>query len=314
MTDRASALPYRGRFAPSPSGALHFGSLVAAVASFLQARSRGGEWVVRIEDLDPPRALPGAADEILRTLEAFGLFWDGPVIYQSRHQAQYRDVLDQLASQGALYPCSCTRAEIADSSVRGIDGPVYPGTCRKTSVTSRTAHALRVRTDDAEIVIIDIIQGELRWQLQQQIGDFVVRRSDGLYAYQLAVVVDDAAQKITEVVRGADLLHSTPRQIHLQQLLGLPTPRYAHVPVAINGFGEKLSKQTLASALDTNTPVPVLHQALAFLGQQPPLELHSSGLDALWQWAISHWQARIVPRAAAPVPAWAYRHPGDVDN
>ncbi|MHB8455106.1 MAG: tRNA glutamyl-Q(34) synthetase GluQRS [Acidiferrobacterales bacterium] len=289
---------YRGRFAPSPTGALHFGSLIAAVGSFLQARSRDGEWLVRIENLDPPRSVAGAADSILRTLEAFGLFWDDNISYQSLRQKDYDDAIDQLALKGAVYACSCTRSEIADSSALGIDGPVYSGTCRNSV---RTARTLRVRTDDVKIIVNDLIQGEMRWDLARQIGDFIVRRADGLYAYQLAVVVDDAAQKITEVVRGADLLHSTPRQVHLQRILGLPTPAYAHLPVATNAFGEKLSKQTLAAAISADQPVPILCEALVFLGQNPPPELRDCDLESVWHWAISSWKTFKVPRVSPAV-------------
>ncbi len=289
---------YRGRFAPSPTGPLHFGSLVAAVGSLLQARSSGGEWLVRIEDLDAPRSMAGAADSILRTLEAFGLFWDGKVSYQSLRQKNYDDAIDQLVRKRAVYACSCTRSEIADSSVLGIDGPVYSGTCRNSM---HAARALRVRTANVEIVVSDLIQGEMRWDLAREIGDFIVRRADGLHAYQLAVVVDDAAQNITEVVRGADLLHSTPRQIHLQRILGLPTPAYAHLPVATNAFGEKLSKQTLAAAIRTDQPVPILCEALAFLGQNPPPELRDCDLESVWHWAVNSWKTFKVPQVSPPV-------------
>ncbi|MHB8428595.1 MAG: tRNA glutamyl-Q(34) synthetase GluQRS [Acidiferrobacterales bacterium] len=289
---------YRGRFAPSPTGPLHFGSLVTATGSFLQARSRGGEWMVRIEDLDAPRTVAGAADGILRTLEALGLSWDGAISYQSRNGAAYRDALARLEAGGALYGCSCTRSEIADSSVRGIDGPVYPGTCRDAR---RAGPTLRVRTGDSEFAFFDLIQGEVRCALAREIGDFVVRRADGLHAYQLAVTVDDATQGVTEVVRGADLLFSTPRQIYLQRLLGLPTPGYAHLPLALDRHGKKLGKQTRAAAISAHDPVPVLVAALRFLGQQPPDELRDSDLDSFWHWAIDHWHAPQVPPEASPV-------------
>ncbi len=235
---------YRGRFAPSPTGPLHFGSLVAAVGSFLHARAQGGEWRVRIEDLDPPREVSGAADDILRTLDSFGLHWDGEVMYQSRRCETYEAALAQLKDAGVLYPCACTRREIADSSVSGLEGPVYPGTCRAGLAPGRVARAWRVRTDNRAIEFEDGLQGVIRSALEDDIGDFVVQRADGFFAYQLAVVVDDAAQGISEIVRGADLLDSTPRQIHLQRLLGLPTPGYLHLPIVLNANGEKLSKQT----------------------------------------------------------------------
>jgi glutamyl-Q tRNA(Asp) synthetase len=288
------ATEYRGRFAPSPTGPLHFGSLAAAVGSYLQARSQGGEWRVRIEDLDPPREVRGAADDILRTLEAFGFEWDGEIVYQSRRTEAYRAALDQLQGRGALYGCACTRKEIADSSVQGIEGPVYPGTCRAAPPDGRGVRALRVRTDDATVEFDDLWQGRIMRKLDTDYGDFVVRRADGLFAYQLAVTVDDAAQSISEVVRGADLLESTPRQILLQNLLSLPTPRYAHLPVAVNAQGEKLSKQTLAAPVDAKKPLPVLIRVLAFLGQSPPADLMDAGLESAWSWAIGNWRLERV--------------------
>ncbi|MDH3513872.1 MAG: tRNA glutamyl-Q(34) synthetase GluQRS, partial [Gammaproteobacteria bacterium] len=241
---------YRGRFAPSPTGPLHFGSLVAAVGSFLQAKSRGGEWLVRMEDLDPPREAPGAAADILRTLEAFGLHWDGEVLYQSRRHDVYQASLEKLKARNEIYPCACSRREIADSSVGGVDGPVYPGTCRNGIAPGRAPRAWRVKVDGQQVEFLDAVQGKLARDLAVDFGDFVVRRADGFFAYQLAVVVDDAAQGITEIVRGADLIESTPRQIHLQRLLNLPMPDYLHLPVVLNEKGEKLSKQTNAAPLD----------------------------------------------------------------
>jgi glutamyl-Q tRNA(Asp) synthetase len=299
----ASDRPCRGRFAPSPSGPLHFGSLVAAVGSFLQAKARGGEWLVRIEDIDPPRAVPGVADDILHALEAFGLHWDGPVTYQSHRSMSYLAALEELRHMGTIYACACTRKEIADSSVAGIEGPVYPGTCRDGLPANRTSWALRVRTDNSEIEFNDVWQGRISRRLKTDYGDFVVKRADGLFAYQLAVVVDDAEQGITEVVRGADLLESTPRQIHLQRLLHLPTPRYAHLPVAVNAQGEKLSKQTFAAPVSRKNPLPTLVRALDFLGQQPPVELLEGEIESLWRWAVRHWQPDAVPRVGAIVLA-----------
>ncbi len=286
---------YRGRFAPSPTGPLHFGSLVAAVGSYLQARSQGGQWFVRIEDLDPPREIPGAADDILRTLEAFGFEWDGEVMYQSRRHAAYDAALEKLRRDGTLYACACTRREIADSSVNGIEGPVYPGTCRAGLQPGRAARAWRVRVDGAVVEFDDLLQGRQRSALATDIGDFVVKRADGFFAYQFAVVVDDAEQGITEVVRGADLLHSTPRQIQLQRLLGLPTPRYLHLPVVLNEQGEKLSKQTYAAPVDHTNPLPALRQALELLGQTPP-DRDIAGLADFWCWATQSWSAAAVPR------------------
>jgi glutamyl-Q tRNA(Asp) synthetase len=290
---------YRGRFAPSPTGPLHFGSLVAAVGSYLEAKTHGGEWLVRIDDGDTPRNVPGAADDILRTLEAFGLGWDGAVLYQSEQVDAYLAAIEQLQAGGALYPCACSRREIADSAVQGIDGPVYPGTCRNGLPPTRPANApraLRIRTQDAVMAFDDGVQGHITQDVEHAVGDFVVMRADGLTAYQLAVVVDDAAQGITNVVRGADLLDSTPRQIWLQQQLKVATPCYAHLPVALNAQGEKLSKQTHAVAIDRNQPVPELINALAFLHHAPPPELRNAEIGDLWEWALRNWRlARLPP-------------------
>jgi glutamyl-Q tRNA(Asp) synthetase len=285
---------YRGRFAPSPTGPLHFGSLVAAVGSYLDARSQGGEWLIRIEDLDPPREKPGAAADILRTLEAFGFEWDGEVLYQSHRTDRYRVVLEDLVARRQAYPCSCSRKEIADSAVAGIEGPVYPGTCRAGADPDRPATALRVRTDEAPIAFQDRIRGALSQRLASEIGDFVVRRADGLTAYQLAVVIDDADQGITQVVRGADLLLSTPRQIHLQRLLGLREPRYAHLPLVLDREGKKLSKQSRSRPVDPIDPLPALQAALRFLDQPLP-EQSPAGLEELWRWAIERWDIGRVP-------------------
>ncbi len=301
-------MSYRGRFAPSPTGPLHFGSMVAAVGSFLQAKSRGGEWLVRMEDLDPPREVPGAADEILRTLEAFGLHWDGAVMYQSRRQAAYETALEKLMAQDALYPCACSRREIADSSVSGVDGPVYPGTCRDGIASGRAPRAWRVRVNGREIEFVDAVQGRIVRDLALDFGDFVVRRADGYFAYQLAAVVDDTEQGISEVVRGADLIESTPRQMHLQNLLGLPTPAYLHLPVALSQQHEKLSKQTFATPVDIAHPLPMLYQVLRFLGQDPPPVLVESKLDDFWRWAVAHWRLERIPC----VPGVAVETPGGV--
>ena len=290
---------YRGRFAPSPTGPLHFGSLVAAVASYLDARSRGGEWLVRMEDLDPPRTAAGAADDILRTLEACGMWWDGAVVYQSTRHDAYRAALHHLRALGKVYPCVCSRREIGDSAVSGIEGPVYPGTCREGLAPGKTARAWRIDTRAARIEFDDAAQGRLKQNLETDIGDFVLYRADHVFAYQLAVVIDDAEQGITDVVRGADLLDSTPRQIFLQRLLELPTPRYMHVAVAVNAAGEKLSKQTRAAAIDAQRPLPALLAALRFLGQNPPRDLRAANIAVLWDWAIANWNVSHVPRCRA---------------
>lgn len=300
----AAAVPSRGRFAPSPTGPLHFGSLVAAVGSYLDAKSRGGEWLLRMEDLDRPRTVPGAADEILRALEALGMAWDGPVLHQGDRDEAYRAALDKLKSRGLVYPCACSRREIADSAVAGIDGPVYPGTCRKGLLPGRSARAERVLTSGDPVGFEDAVQGRIVHNIERQIGDFVLKRADGPYAYQLAVVVDDAEQGISDVVRGADLLDSTPRQIYLQRLLGYAEPRYAHLPVAVNVVGEKLSKQTLARAIDTAVPVPLLNTVLEFLGQSVVADCAPDDTAAFWSQAIAGWRIDRVPRKRTlPAPA-----------
>ncbi len=262
---------YRGRFAPSPTGPLHLGSLVTALASWLDARAHGGDWLVRIEDIDYPRCIKGADDDILRTLEALGLQPDEPPVWQSRREHLYAEALRQLDADGHLYPCGCSRKEIADSLVHVRERHQtlgYPGTCRN-GLHGKLPRAWPVRVPDgpaATICFDDRWQGRQCQNLETELGDFVLRRADGLWAYQLAVVVDDAAQDITHIVRGADLLDSTPRQIHLQHLLGLPTPAYLHVPVVVNAVGEKLSKQSGAQALDASAPLEALRTAGTHLG------------------------------------------------
>lgn len=289
-------MPYIGRFAPSPTGPLHFGSLLAAVASYCDARFNQGQWILRLEDVDRPREIAGAAQTILQQLTAFGFKWDGEIWRQSLRNSFYEAALKTLQNQQLIYPCTCTRKEIADSSnIVGIDGFVYPKTCLKHAIKPNTAYALRVRVDESEITFQDIIQGKITHKLQNQVGDFVLKRADGYFTYQLAVVVDDAAQGVTHVVRGADLLNSTPRQIYLQQRLNLPTPHYAHIPIARNAAGEKLSMQTLAKAIEVNQANQQIWQALQFLGQQPPASLQYASLQEVWQWAINHWKIQAVP-------------------
>lgn len=290
--------PYRGRFAPSPTGPLHLGSLVAAVGSYLDARTQGGEWLVRMEDVDTPRNVPGAADDILRTLGAFGFEWDGPVLYQSKRFEAYADALDRLKQAGLVYGCACSRKEIADSATHAaIDGGLaYPGTCRGGLPAGRQARAWRLRVDAGETAFVDRLQGRVVQHLEHDVGDFVLRRADGLFAYQLAVVVDDAWQGINAVVRGADLLASTPRQIWLQRCLGYPELTYAHLPVAANPAGEKLSKQTRAQALSVDQAAAELVRALRFLGQGVPEALARGSVADVWAWAGEHWAFDAVPR------------------
>ena len=279
--------PYIGRFAPSPTGPLHFGSLVAALAGWLDARKAGGRWLVRIEDLDGPRVVPGAEAEILRQLESCGLAWDGSIERQSERSALYEDALRRLARH--TYLCGCTRKELEDSAL-AIDGArIYPGTCRPGPAPGKAARVLRLRTSAEPIEFTDRVQGLLSQSVERDVGDFVLKRADGLHAYQLAVVVDDSAQGVTDVVRGADLLDSTARQIWLQRLLGVTTPRYLHVPVAVNSAGEKLSKQTGASPAQPRD----LRSALQFLGSDPPADLTpGESLD----WAIKAWDVSRIPR------------------
>lgn len=296
---------YRGRFAPSPTGPLHFGSLVAAVGSYLDARSQGGEWLVRIEDVDGPRTVPGAADGILRTLDGFGFEWDGEVWVQSRRLDAYHAALVRLQLDGKVYPCGCSRSEIAATATRkSVDGGLlYPGTCRDGVPEGRAARAWRLRVPDREFVFSDRVQGDCCQNLERDVGDFVLLRADGQYAYQLAVVVDDAAQGINAVVRGVDLLDSTARQIWLQQCLGLPTPSYAHLPVAVNAAGEKLSKQTQAPAVDPDRGSALLAEVCVFLGHPAPAGLASAPLAEFWAWAIEAWSMTRVPQARAILPA-----------
>jgi glutamyl-Q tRNA(Asp) synthetase len=297
---------YVGRFAPSPTGPLHFGSLVAALGSYLEARARGGRWLVRMEDIDEPRCSAHAADDILRTLESCGFEWDGAVMVQSARKERYREVLEDLKSRGFVYPCACTRRELADSALAPDGAAIYPGTCRNGLPSGKEARAWRLRVDDSTVCFDDAVQGAQRQELAREVGDFVLLRADGYFAYQLAVVVDDADQGVTHIVRGADLLDSTPRQIFLQRCLGLPTPGYAHLPVAVNAAGEKLSKQTLAPAIDRRDPVPALLDAMRFLGQEPPTDIGSrtpAGIPSghttadFWAWAKSAWRLGHVPRA-----------------
>jgi glutamyl-Q tRNA(Asp) synthetase len=295
---------HRGRFAPTPSGPLHFGSILAALASCLEARAHGGEWRLRIDDLDALRVMPGAVDDILHCLAALGFEWDGAVCYQSRRADAYHAALHELHRRGLLFPCSCTRKDIAESALPGSEGPVYPGTCRAGLRDARPARALRVRSQRAAVDFDDAVLGPQRRDLQRLSGDFVVYRADGVYAFHLAAAVDDGQLGITEVVRGADLLESSARQIWLLQQLGLPVPRYAHVPVALDAQGQKLSKQTHAAPVDRARPGAVLTQALRFLGQEPPAALEREAAGAVWRWARAHWSLARVPRTpAAPVCA-----------
>ena len=286
-------LPYRGRFAPSPTGPLHFGSLIAAVGSYCEAKSKGGEWLVRIEDLDRARESPGASENILTTLAAFGFKWDRKIVYQSERQHFYQGAFNKLEEQRLIYPCICSRKEIADFVVAREKRNVYPGTCRNGIPANKTPNVWRIRVPQEVINVKDQHRGIYSQNLSQEVGDFVLKRADGSWAYQLAVVVDDAAQGVTHVVRGADLLDSTPRQIYLQRCLGFSTPQYLHLPIAVNASGEKLSKQTLAEAVEPTTANLV--RALEFLNQSHFLNSYSRSLEEVWDWALANWDSRKLP-------------------
>ncbi len=304
----ASATRYIGRFAPSPTGPLHLGSLVAAVGSYLDARAHQGIWRLRMEDVDSPRCIPGAADQILHALESFEFSWDGPVVVQSQRLAAYQDALSGLQSQQWVYPCFCSRKKILSYGVRtSVDGSrVYPGVCRlhrghDGATPPERSPAWRLQVPDEIHCFEDRFLGPQTQNLARDVGDFVLFRADGLFAYQLAVVVDDGWQGITDVVRGSDLLVSTARQIWLQRCLGLPTPRYGHLPLVCNAAGEKLSKQTRAPALLLKTAsekIRQLIQAMGFLGLPVSPVLQDASLAELWRWGVDHWarkQKIIVP-------------------
>ncbi|MBR7069532.1 MAG: tRNA glutamyl-Q(34) synthetase GluQRS [Oxalobacter sp.] len=283
---------YRGRFAPSPTGDLHFGSMVAAVGSYLDAKANNGEWIVRIEDVDITRCTPESAVSILGTLEKFGFEWDGPIVYQSGRTELYQDYFDRLKGKGMVYGCSCSRKALA-ANPKGIDGaPLYLGRCRNGIASGGSVRSWRLRVPDAEVGFVDRIQGFQSQQLLRDVGDFVIRRADGLFAYQFAVVVDDIEQGITDVIRGADLLDSTPRQIWLYQCLDQPPPSYAHLPLAVNASHEKLSKQTKAAPVAGLDPVPLLKTVLSFLGIQ--LTAEDCSLEEFWKLAISNWDIEKV--------------------
>jgi glutamyl-Q tRNA(Asp) synthetase len=306
------ARPYRGRFAPSPSGPLHFGSLVAAVGSRLEARTHGGEWLLRIEDLDPPRERPGAARDILATLDWLGLHWDGPVLRQSTRSSAYRDALERLATAGLAYRCGCTRSQLASLPQpvpAGSAGELYhPPRCIAAPAQAGDAAAWRLHVADRDVIFVDRVQGPQRMNVARSVGDFVLQRRDGWFAYQLAVVVDDAAQGITDVVRGADLLDSTPRQRLLQEALGLADVTYMHLPLAVDDAGLKLSKSADAPALAGASAAARVVAALRFLRQSPPAELGRATVDEVWQWATSNWQpARFAGMIRGPVTGASVR-------
>ncbi len=281
---RTDQSDYVGRFAPSPTGPLHFGSLVAAVASYLEACQHDGQWLLRIEDIDPPRQVAGADLAIIRALETYGFEWSGPVTYQSQNRARHDDVINTLIADGLAYSCACSRSDIG--------GPVYDGRCRNLQLSGK--HAIRILTGNESIRFADGLQGKYSQQLESAVGDFVIRRRDGLIAYQLAVVVDDFDQGVTHVVRGVDLLDSTPRQIYLQKVLGMPTPAYLHTPLVLADDQQKLSKMTGAEAITFTAPRPTLVAALRALWQQPPPELGDNDMHDIWSWAKENWNTKSL--------------------
>ncbi|MDB6143651.1 MAG: glutamyl-Q tRNA(Asp) synthetase [Pseudomonas sp.] len=284
-----SSPSYIGRFAPTPSGYLHFGSLVAALASYLDARAAGGKWLMRMEDLDPPREVAGAQTAILNTLERYGFEWDGELIHQSQRHDAYQQVVQRWFNQGLAYACTCSRKQL--EAFQGV----YPGLCRDLGHEPDDA-AIRIRVPELEYRFEDRVQGLFAQHLGREVGDFVIRRRDGLYAYQLAVVIDDAWQGVTDIVRGADLLDSTPRQLYLQELLGLPQPRYLHVPLIIQPDGNKLGKSYRSPPLPSDQAVPLLLRALRALGQSAGDELEFASVREVLNWGIQHWNSTLVPR------------------
>ncbi|MGY8785665.1 MAG: tRNA glutamyl-Q(34) synthetase GluQRS [Pseudomonadales bacterium] len=293
QADTESESGYIGRFAPSPTGPLHFGSLLAALASFLDARANQGKWLMRIEDLDPPREPAGSAELILQQLQDFGMNWDDEVLYQSTRLGAYEEVMGQLQDKGLAYPCDCTRPQIREM------GLVYNGSCRERSTPPEKPYALRLKTEALKIGFDDVIQGHFSQQLELDAGDFVIRRKDELYAYQLAVVVDDEFQNITHVVRGWDLLDSTPRQIYLQRVLNYQEMSYIHIPIIVDEKGQKLSKQAFAPSIETDRASEAIYKALVFLGQVPPAEIATERPESQLQWAIANWDSQAVAKVSS---------------
>jgi glutamyl-Q tRNA(Asp) synthetase len=281
-------VPVIGRFAPSPGGDLHFGSLVSAVGSFLEARETGGKWLIRIENIDPPRELPGSAQRIIGDLKTFGMESDAPVLYQSERFTAYQDAVNKLVREGQAYPCACSRKDLPASGI-------YPGTCRTGIAKGKEARSIRFFAHNTGTSFVDKLQG----LVQDPIDDFIIRRADGYFAYQLAVVVDDDFQEISQVVRGADLLDSTVRQIALQNALGYITPEYMHLPLVVSTDGKKLSKRVFSDPIQHHNPIDAVTMALKFLGQNPPTGV---SLKHLWAWAFEHWNRNLIPRKKAILP------------
>ena len=291
---------YIGRFAPTPSGPLHFGSVIAALASYLEAHSNQGKWLLRIDDLDTPRVRAGANSRILQVLEELGLYWDNEIVYQSNRQSAYEEAAHQLQLDSLLYFCACSRKK--------IQGKPYLGTCRDLKLEPAPQHSMRIKTETNLFSVDDQIQNAYRQNILEDVGDFIVRRADGIFAYHLAVVVDDAAENVSHIVRGTDLMDSTPRQIFLQEKLGVTTPAYAHLPVAINSSGDKICKQHKAEdVLLSNSPVKVLFDSLEFLGQNPDEALLDATVADLIKWGIENWQLSNVPKSQQSLAAQRYQ-------
>ncbi|MDV7104445.1 tRNA glutamyl-Q(34) synthetase GluQRS [Vibrio sp. TH_r3] len=280
---------YIGRFAPSPSGPLHFGSLVAALGSYFQAKSNQGTWLVRMEDLDPPREVAGAASLILRSLEAYHLYWDGEVIYQSQRHEIYQAYIDKWLNNDQAYFCECSRKQIK------AQGGFYMGTCRDKQLTSSMNNAIRLRVNQPVYHFDDIRQKRITIPQALANEDFIIKRRDGLFAYNLAVVIDDIQQHVTEVVRGADLIEPTGRQISLYQLLNVPPVSYLHLPLATDPLGNKLSKQNHAKAIDLQYPKATLIKAMQFLGFSLPQEVQAANLDEILAWGCTNWSINELP-------------------
>ena len=285
--DNTIKTEYRGRFAPSPTGRLHLGSLMVAMAVALQAYQHQGSWVLRIEDVDTTRIVAGVEEDIINSLKAHGFQWQEPVFHQTSRFARYQAALEHLIVSGRAFSCACSRTDLKQALI-------YPGTCREGIPQGRVARSVRLRVPDRVVRFCDQVMGEIEQNLQQDVGDFVIRRADGCFAYQLAVVLDDADQNISEVVRGADLLDSTPRQIFLQESLGLMRPNYLHLPLLEGSDGHKLSKRNFSNPVDSQTPMVGLRLASALLGHWPPDEVQT--VDGFWRWAKSNWDMDRIPR------------------
>ncbi len=288
-------MTYKGRFAPTPSGPAHLGTMLAAIGSYLQARSQGGEWHIRIDDIDPPREVAGSADSILKSLGTYGLEWDGTVVYQSQRHAEYEAALQRLLASDLAYHCGCSRREIEPLAKTGPNGMIYPGTCRDGLSADKQARAIRLRTHDEVITVHDEIQGDYSLNIENEVGDFVIRRADGLYAYHLATVVDDALDGFTEIVRGQDLLSITPQQIYLQRSLDYPTPNYMHLPLLVDENDKKLCKRFGAAAIDDMPPADVLRLIFTSLGLPADDDMIHTNHTERWQWAISNWNPSCIP-------------------